>query len=86
MGFIWLLREIKNYLTLSNSCNLLASTRNSFLEPVHKRPLIQSQVARIILFTRNFQFIFNIPNHDNYLNLKVQPCNLENHIRVITLT
>ena len=33
-----------------------------------------------------FQFLFDIPNDESYLNIKVQFRVLENYVRVITLT
>ena len=40
------------------------------LEPIQKRQLIQSQVARIKLSTAEFQFLFDIRNNESYLTLK----------------
>ena len=40
------------------------------LEPIQKRQLIQSQVARIKLSTPEFQFLFDIRNNESYLTLK----------------
>ena len=38
-----------------------------FLEPIQKRQLIQSQIARITLFTLEFQFLLDLRNDESYL-------------------
>ena len=40
------------------------------MEPIRKRQLIQSEDARITLFTLKFQFIFDTHNDESYLTLK----------------
>ena len=49
----------------------MLTSRDSFLEPIQKTQLIQSQVARITLFTLEIQFLFDIRNDESYLTLKV---------------
>ena len=49
----------------------MLTSRDSFLEPIQKTKLIQSQVARITLFTLEIQFLFDIRNNESYLTLKV---------------
>ena len=48
----------------------MLASRDSFLEPIQKTQLIQSQVARITLFTLKIQFLFDIRNDESYLTLK----------------
>ena len=48
----------------------MLAARDSFLEPIQKTQLIQSQVARITLFTLEIQFLFVIHNDESYLTLK----------------
>ena len=56
-GLIYLFMETENCFMQSNSCKKLIQTRDLFLEPIHKRQLIQSQVARLTLFIySNFNF------------------------------
>ena len=45
----------KKHFILINPCNLLNQTRDLFFEPIHKTKLIQSQAARISLFTFELQ-------------------------------
>ena len=47
----------------------MLASRDSFLEPIQKTQLIQSQVARITLFTLEIQFLFDICNDESYLTL-----------------
>ena len=48
----------------------ILAPRDLFLEPIQKRQLIQSQVAKITLFTLEFQILFDIRNDESYLTLK----------------
>ena len=48
----------------------MLAPRDSFLEPIQKTQLIQSQVARITLFTLEIQFLFDMCNDESYLSLK----------------
>ena len=48
----------------------MLASRDSFLEPIQKTQLIQSQVARITLFTLEIQFLFDIRNDESYLTFK----------------
>ena len=43
----------------------MLAARDSFLEPIQKKQLIQSQVARITLFTLEIQFLFDIRNDES---------------------
>ena len=52
--------------------NLLRLAKDLFLEPIHKKQLIQLQVVRITSFWTLFQFLFDIPNDESCLNFKVQ--------------
>ena len=45
----------------------MLASRDSFLEPIQKTQLIQSQVARIKF---KIQFLFDIRNNESYLTLK----------------
>ena len=80
------LEHVKNSFLLSSSCNLFTLARDLFIfyEPVHKRQLIQSQIARIL--TLKLQFVFDIPNDESYFKLKIKQCRLENLIKLIALT
>ena len=49
---------------------IYASSNRFFFEPIQKRQLIQSQIARITLFTFEFQFLFDLRNDESYLTLK----------------
>lgn len=68
------LEHVKNSFLLSSSCSLFTLARDLFIfyEPVHKRQLIQSQIARILLFTLKLQFVFDIPNDESYFKLKIK--------------
>lgn len=58
--FLW---KTKNCFIISTSCNLLTLAGDLFLEPIHERQLIQSQVARLTLFIyANFNFNCDRPN------------------------
>ena len=62
----------------------MLASRDSFLEPIQKTQLIQSQVARITLFTLEIQFLFDIHNDESYLTLKgtvmrIDKLNRHNH-------
>ena len=48
----------------------MLASRDSFLEPIQKTQMIQSQVAKITLFTLKIQFRFDIRNDESYLTLK----------------
>ena len=72
MGLIACSGKQKMLYTKYNSCNLLRLARDLFLEPIHKRQLIQLQVVRITSFWTLFQFLFDIPNDESCLNFKVQ--------------
>ena len=48
----------------------MLAPRDLFLESIKKRQVIQSQVARITLFTLKFQFLFSVHNDERYLTLK----------------
>ena len=48
----------------------MPAPRDLFLEPIQKRQLIPSQVARITLSTLEFQVVFDIRNDESYLTLK----------------
>ena len=58
----------------------MLAPRDLFLESIKKRQVIQSQVARITLFTLEFQFHFSVHNDERYLTLEgtVQSCELKN--------
>ena len=56
------------------------------MELLHERQLIQSQFARITLFTLKFQFLFDIPNDNSYLGFRVPLWKLESCVSVIDLT
>ena len=45
---------------------IYASSNRFFFEPIQKRQLIQSQIARITLFTFEFQFLFDLRNDESY--------------------
>ena len=49
----------------------MLASRDSFLEPIQKTQLIQSQVARITLLTLEIQFLFDVRNDESYFTLKV---------------
>ena len=56
----------------------MLASRDSFLEPIQKTQLIQSQVARITLFTLEIQFLFDIRNNESYLTLKGTVMRIDN--------
>ena len=47
----------------------MLAPRDLLLESIKKRQVIQSQVARITLFTLEFQFLFSVNNDERYLTL-----------------
>ena len=55
----------------------MVAPRDLFLEPIQKKRLIQSQVARIKFFTLEFQFLFDIRNDESYLTLYVAIMRIE---------
>ena len=76
MEFCYSLLRGKNFIP-NNSSNLLKKTKDLFQEPIHNRQFIQSQVT---LFTNYFNFSFDIPKGESYLNSKIQSGELEKYM------